>query len=106
MERVKKCPVLVRPCCFDGQMQFVIRLAQMLFRSYAVTLLIVVVGCTSPFHFVNRFLYVFVNVIEVMPISHLPCKQRTSNKGQADGGYGKQLLHTCSSKVDMVQQYF
>ena len=55
----------------DGLVQFVLGGAQMLFRLDAVSVHVVVVGRAGSFHFVDGFLHVVMDCLQVAPIASL-----------------------------------
>src|SRR5215469_16377797 len=62
-------------------MQFVLGLAQMVLRLNAVAVHIIVVGCTSPFHLMNRFQNMLMDIVKIVPVPNLSGKHRASNEG-------------------------
>jgi len=64
-------------------MQFVFGRAQMFFSLDAVPRHVVVIGGTGTFHLMDRFLYVVVDGIQIVPVMNSVGKCCTGNKRQA-----------------------
>jgi hypothetical protein len=52
----------------DRQLQFAFRLAQMRFRSLGVASHVVTVSRLNRFYLMNRFVYVFADLVNVVPV--------------------------------------
>jgi hypothetical protein len=72
--------VLVGFGCVDGQLQFVFGGVQVLFGLRAMAFHIIVVGSAGAVHFVDRFQYMLVNFVEIVPIMNLLGEQRACDK--------------------------
>jgi hypothetical protein len=95
----------VRPRGFNRQLQFVLGLAEVFLSLGAVALHVVMVGCASLFHFVDRFKNVLVNIIEVVPIVNLSRNQRAGNKRKSKTGYSKWFPHFLFLRAILVDRF-
>lgn len=69
---------------------------QMLHGLRAVSLHVEVVGGTRAVHFMNGFVNVFVDFVQIVPIADIR-ECGAGHEGQAECGNYKRFLHRCSS---------
>ncbi len=87
------------PLCanrFDGVVQLMLGCPQMFFRSCAMPSHIVVVGFAGMIQLMDRFLHMFVDRFQIVPVAHPISDRDSSNERQTHGqnGNGNRLLHS------------
>jgi hypothetical protein len=85
--------VLVSSGRIYRQAQLSFRCVQMFLGFCAVAVHIVVIGCASAFHFVDRLDDVLVNIVKVVPVMNPLRTNHAGNERQADRRYSKCFPH-------------
>src|SRR4029077_1901374 len=72
---------------------------EILFGFGAVAHHVVVVGGAGAVHFMDRFHYMFVNCVQVMPVTNLRGQSCAGNEREGEGENRESLLHEISSGI-------